>query len=81
MAENLNWPPRHRPEVAPHDYIPWGQGRDFALPIGEDYNPERSRLSETAKAAMITNLLTKDNLPSYHREIATRFGSDRASGT
>jgi hypothetical protein len=24
---------------------------------------------------MFTNLLTEDNLPSYHREIATRFGA------
>jgi acyl-[acyl-carrier-protein] desaturase len=30
---------------------------------------------------MITNLLTEDNLPSYHREIATRFGRDGAWGT
>src|ERR671932_228192 len=29
---------------------------------------------------MITNLLTEDNLPSYHREIATRFGRDGAWG-
>ena len=30
---------------------------------------------------MFTNLLTEDNLPSYHREIATRFGRDGAWGT
>jgi acyl-[acyl-carrier-protein] desaturase len=30
---------------------------------------------------MITTLLTEDNLPSYHREIATRFGRDGAWGT
>jgi len=29
---------------------------------------------------MIVNLLTEDNLPSYHREIATRFGPDGAWG-
>ena len=29
---------------------------------------------------MIVNLLTEDNLPSYHREIATRFGRDGAWG-
>ena len=48
---------------------------------GEDYSPEQSQLSETAKAAMFTNLLTEDNLPSYHREIASRFGRDGAWGT
>jgi acyl-[acyl-carrier-protein] desaturase len=29
---------------------------------------------------MFVNLLTEDNLPSYHREIATRFGRDGAWG-
>jgi acyl-[acyl-carrier-protein] desaturase len=29
---------------------------------------------------MVVNLLTEDNLPSYHREIATRFGRDGAWG-
>ena len=29
---------------------------------------------------MITNLLTEDNLPSYHREIAMNFGMDGAVG-
>jgi len=65
----------------PHDYVPWSEGRDFKFLGGEDWSPEQSRLSETAKAAMITNLLTEDNLPSYHREIATRFGRDGAWGT
>src|SRR3712207_8256439 len=63
-------------EWHPHDYIPWSQGRDFAFLGGEDWSPEQSRLDETAKAAMFTNLLTEDNLPSYHREIATRFRSE-----
>jgi acyl-[acyl-carrier-protein] desaturase len=68
-------------EWHPHDYVPWSEGRDFAFLGGEDWSPEQSRLDETAKAAMITNLLTEDNLPSYHREIATRFGRDGAWGT
>jgi acyl-[acyl-carrier-protein] desaturase len=69
------------PEQRPGPRIPWSQGRDFAFLGGEDYAPEQSQLSETAKAAMFTNLLTEDNLPSYHREIATRFGRDGAWGT
>ncbi|MPR00537.1 acyl-ACP desaturase [Modestobacter sp. I12A-02628] len=68
-------------EWHPHDYVPWSQGRDFAFLGGEDWAPEQSRLDETAKAALITNLLTEDNLPSYHREIATNFGTDGAWGT
>lgn len=81
VEENLN---RHlglANDWHPHDYIPWSEGRDFAFLGGEDYSPEQSNLSETAKAAMIVNLLTEDNLPSYHREIATRFGRDGAWGT
>ena len=64
----------------PHDYVPWSRGRDFAFLGGEDWQPEDSALDPVAKTAMIVNLLTEDNLPSYHREIATRFGRDRAWG-
>ncbi|CAM2926669.1 acyl-ACP desaturase [Prescottella defluvii] len=65
----------------PHDYVPWDEGRNFAAMGGEDWDPEQSRLDEVAKAAMITNLLTEDNLPSYHREIAENFSRDGAWGT
>ncbi len=81
VAENLDRHLSLAQEWHPHDYIPWSQGRDFAFLGGEDYSPEQSQLSETAKAAMFTNLLTEDNLPSYHREIATRFGREGAWGT
>ncbi|QNG18062.1 acyl-ACP desaturase [Rhodococcus triatomae] len=68
-------------EWNPHDYIPWDEGRNFAAMGGTDWDPSQSRLSETAKAAMITNLLTEDNLPSYHRELAENFTLDSAWGT
>jgi acyl-[acyl-carrier-protein] desaturase len=80
VAQNLDRHLRLAKEWHPHDYVPWSEGRDFAFLGGEDWSPEQSRLDETAKAAMITNLLTEDNLPSYHREIATRFGTDGAWG-
>src|SRR5258708_548083 len=80
VEANLN---RHL-EVAkpwmPHDYVPWSRGRDFAFLGGEDWKPEDSPLDPVAKTAMIVNLLTEDNLPSYHREIATRFGRNGAWG-
>jgi acyl-[acyl-carrier-protein] desaturase len=81
VAQNLDRHLSLAKEWHPHDYVPWSEGRDFAFLGGEDWAPEQSRLDETAKAAMITNLLTEDNLPSYHREIATRFGRDGAWGT
>ncbi|WP_067712599.1 acyl-ACP desaturase [Nocardia yamanashiensis] len=65
----------------PHDYVPWDDGRNFAQLGGIDWDPEQSRLSEVAKAALVTNLLTEDNLPSYHREIAENFSRDGAWGT
>ena len=80
VAQNLDRHLALAKEWHPHDYIPWSEGRNFAFLGGEDWSPEQSRLDETAKAAMITNLLTEDNLPSYHREIATRFGRDGAWG-
>ncbi|MBA3524152.1 MAG: acyl-ACP desaturase [Geodermatophilaceae bacterium] len=81
VAENLDRHLKLAKEWHPHDYVPWDEGRNFAFMGGEDWSPEQSRLDPVAKTAMIVNLLTEDNLPSYHREIATRFGRDGAWGT
>jgi len=67
-------------EWFPHDYVPWSRGRDFAFLDGEDWVPEDSPLDPVARTAMVVNLLTEDNLPSYHREIAVNFGRDGAWG-
>ncbi len=80
VAENLDRHLAITKEWHPHDYVPWDEGRNFAFLGGEDWSPEQSRLDDTAKASMFVNLLTEDNLPSYHREIATRFGRDGAWG-
>lgn len=79
--ENVNRHLSMAKDWHPHDYVPWDEGRNFAAMGGEDWDPEQSRLGEVAKAAMITNLLTEDNLPSYHREIAENFSRDGAWGT
>ena len=69
-------------EWMPHEYVPWTQGRDFDGVLGgEAYAPEQSRMSDVARTSLIVNLLTEDNLPSYHHEIATVFGRDGAWGT
>ncbi|MFE3024219.1 acyl-ACP desaturase [Nocardia tengchongensis] len=68
-------------EWNPHDYVPWDEGRNFAAMGGIDWDPEQSGLSEVAKVAMVTNLLTEDNLPSYHRTIAENFSMEGAWGT
>jgi acyl-[acyl-carrier-protein] desaturase len=80
VAQNLERHLNLAREWHPHDYVPWSRGRDFAFLGGEDWRPEDSPLDPVAQTAMTVNLLTEDNLPSYHREIATRFGRDGAWG-
>ncbi|WP_421845077.1 acyl-ACP desaturase [Mycobacterium sp.] len=63
-------------EWNPHDYIPWSDGKNFYALDGRDWEPEQSQLSDVAQVAMVQNLLTEDNLPSYHREIAMNFSMD-----
>ncbi|MBJ8340440.1 acyl-ACP desaturase [Antrihabitans sp. YC3-6] len=79
--ENVNRHISMAKEWHPHDYVPWDEGRNFAAMGGVDWDLEQSHLDEVARAAMITNLLTEDNLPSYHREIAENFSMDGAWGT
>ncbi len=68
-------------EWFPHDYIPWSDGRNFdGLMGGDAWSPEDSPMSDVARSALIVNLLTEDNLPSYHHEIALIFGRDDAWG-
>jgi acyl-[acyl-carrier-protein] desaturase len=69
-----------RKDWNPHDYIPWSDGKNYYALGGKDWDPEQSQLSEVAQVAMVQNLLTEDNLPSYHREIAMNFGMDGAWG-
>jgi acyl-[acyl-carrier protein] desaturase len=66
----------------PHQYVPWSAARDFDGPLrGTAWAPEQSALPQAVRDALVINLLTEDNLPSYHFEIATRFGRDGAWGT
>lgn len=58
-------------EWFPHDYIPYRLGRDFDK---DPWTPDQPRLSGVAQTAFEINLLTEDNLPSYHRLIYGMFG-------
>ncbi|KZS68564.1 acyl-ACP desaturase [Mycobacterium kansasii] len=64
----------------PHDYIPWSDGKNYYALGGQEWDPEQSKLSDVAQVAMVQNLVTEDNLPSYHREIAMNMGMDGAWG-
>lgn len=80
VEKNLNRHLTMRKDWNPHDYIPWSDGKNYYALGGQDWDPEQAQLSEVAQVAMIQNLLTEDNLPSYHREIAMNFGMDGAWG-
>jgi acyl-[acyl-carrier-protein] desaturase len=73
FAATKNW--------SPHDYVPWSDGADFDALGGQPWALEQSPLSELARISMVTNLLTEDNLPSYHRAVAGYFTMDDAWGT
>ncbi|KKK05650.1 acyl-ACP desaturase [Micromonospora sp. HK10] len=69
-------------EWFPHEYVPWSEGRTFDGPLGgTPWTEGDSTIPDVARTALIVNLLTEDNLPSYHHEIATLFGRDGAWGT
>ena len=81
VAERLDLHLRAAQDWLPHEYVPWGRGRDFTGEGGEPWTAGQSALAPAVQAAFELNLLTEDNLPSYHREIAARFGRDGAWGT
>jgi acyl-[acyl-carrier-protein] desaturase len=58
-------------EWFPHELIPYSVGRDFDK---EPWTPDQPRLSGVARTSFEVNLLTEDNLPSYHRLIHGMFG-------
>jgi acyl-[acyl-carrier-protein] desaturase len=81
VESNLNRHLSVAQEWMPHEYVPWRLGRDFAGEDGVAWTPDQSSLSRVSQTAFEVNLLTEDNLPSYHHEIATAFGRDGAWGT
>ncbi len=81
VEENINRHMKMTKDWNPHDFIPWSDGKNYYALGGQDWEPEQSKLSDVAREAMVMNLLTEDNLPSYHREIAMNFSMDGAWGT
>ncbi|MBM4434354.1 MAG: acyl-ACP desaturase [Chloroflexi bacterium] len=57
-------------EWFPHEYIPYSLGRDYDK---EPWTPDQPRLTGVAQTSFEVNLLTEDNLPSYHRLIHRMF--------
>jgi acyl-[acyl-carrier-protein] desaturase len=80
VEENLDRHLASAEDWMPHEYVPWAEGRNFAVLGGEPWSAEQSRLSPVARTALELNLLTEDNLPSYHRELGSTFGRRGAWG-
>jgi acyl-[acyl-carrier-protein] desaturase len=80
VEANLNRHLAAADQWMPHEYVPWSQGRNFASLGGEPWTAEQSELSPVARTALEVNLLTEDNLPSYHAELRRTFGREGAWG-
>lgn len=77
VAANLDRHLAVAKEWMPQEYVPWGRGRDFET---DPWTAADSQLDRVTQQAFEVNLLTEDNLPSYHREIDNAFGADGAWG-
>src|SRR5215471_16424049 len=80
VEENLNRHLASAEDWMPHEYVPWGEGRNFADLGGEPWSAGQSRLSPAARTALEVNLLTEDNLPSYHAALGSTLGRQGAWG-
>lgn len=58
-----------------HEYVPWEQGRSFS---DEPWDESQASLSPEVRTSLVLNLLTEDNLPYYHAEIASHMPEDSA---
>jgi len=77
LSRHLN----HATDWFPHQYVPWGRGRDFEGPLGgEPWDESQSSLPLPVRSALLVGLLTEDNLPSYHHAVAQELGQDGAWG-
>lgn len=77
VEENLNRHIAKRKPWMAHKLVPYSKGRNYDGPLGgEAWEEGQSQLSDVAQFAMILNLLTEDNLPSYHYVIRKLFGNE-----
>lgn len=61
----------------PHEYVPWANGRNFDT---DPYVAAESPLPLPVQTALQLNLLTEENLPSYHRELTRALGTNGTWG-
>jgi acyl-[acyl-carrier-protein] desaturase len=56
-----------------HEFVPFGQGENFAFLGGRDWSPSQVTLPAVITDACEILLVTKDNLAGYHRELVEHF--------
>lgn len=66
-------------EWFPHEFVPWGRGRDFEP--DEVWDADAHDLPDGVRSSLFVNLLTEDNLPYYFNSLDGLYGSDGAWGT
>lgn len=54
-------------EWFPHEFVPWSRGRDFEA--GDTWDVDAATVPAPARAALLVNLLTEDNLPYYYASL------------
>jgi acyl-[acyl-carrier-protein] desaturase len=68
-------------EWFPHEYVPWAEGTNYdGIYAGDAWDPSQSPVDGVSRTALVVNLLTEDNLPSYHRALTDTVGRDSAWG-
>lgn len=58
-----------------HEYVPWEEGRNY---LEDPWDESQLTVRPEVSTALVLNLLTEDNLPYYHSEIAARLPADSA---
>jgi acyl-[acyl-carrier-protein] desaturase len=58
-----------------HEFVPWEQGRSF---LDDPWDESQATVSPEVRTSLVLNLLTEDNLPYYHSEIAARLPRESA---
>ena len=68
-------------EWFPHEYVPWSEGTNFDGEYdGDAWEEGQSPVDAVSRTALVVNLLTEDNLPSYHRALSDITGRESAWG-
>ena len=80
VAANLDRHLATAQEWLPHEWVPWSRAATSPATAGLAWS-EHSRRCHPLPGGLRAELLTEDNLPSYHHELLRRFGRDGAWGT